>query len=34
MNETDYPLILSGLRKIYSNGKVAVKGMDLIMQDK
>lgn len=31
---SDYPLVISDLRKVYDNGKVAVKGLDLLLNDK
>lgn len=34
VNLADYPLVISDLRKVYENGKIAVKGMDLLLQDK
>lgn len=32
-NLGDYPLVISSLKKVYDNGKKAVKGLDLLISD-
>lgn len=34
MDFADYALVISNLKKVYSNGKQAVKGLDLIVKDR